>query len=232
MEQVTLRAEPGRATGSRVARRLRREGKVPAVVYGRGLEATSVAIDQRDLYAALHTEAGVNALINLEVGDGAYLTVAREIQLHPVRGDVVHLDFVQISLTETITAEVGVEFEGVPYGVREQGGIVETVRSVVEIEALPTDIPDEIVINIQQLEVGDSVKLGDLPDLAGVTYLDDPDSTIATVVVPRAVVEEVEEEEELELVEGEELEEGEVPEEAAEAEEGAPASPGADREQG
>ena len=96
MEQVTLRAEAGREPGSRSSRRLRRTGRVPAIVYGRGLETTSIDVDRRDLYGVLHTEAGLNALINLEVGKKEYLTVAREVQRHPVRGEITHLDFIQI----------------------------------------------------------------------------------------------------------------------------------------
>ena len=212
MEQVSLRAETGRTLGSRPSRRLRREGAVPAVVYGRGLEPVSVAVNRRDLYGALHTEAGLNALINLEVGKDAFLTVAREIQRDPVRGEIVHLDFLQISLDETIQAEVGIEYLGEPAGVVE-GGIVETVRTSVMIEALPTAIPSSIALDISGLSIGDSASVVDLPELEGVSYVDDPESTLVTVTVPAAVEAE---EEALEGEEGEEIE-GEAAEgEAAE----------------
>ncbi len=202
MEQVSLRAETGRTKGSRPSRRLRREGAVPAVVYGRGLEPVSVAVNRRDLYGALRTEAGLNALINLEVGKDEFLTVAREIQRDPVRGEIVHLDFLQISLDETIQAEVGVEYLGEPAGAAE-GGIVETIRTVVLIEALPTAIPSSITLDISELNIGDSLSVVDLPELEGVLYVDDPESTLVTVTVPAAVVAE---EEEVEGEEGEEIE--------------------------
>jgi large subunit ribosomal protein L25 len=218
MEQVSLRAETGRSSGSRASRRLRRQGRVPAVVYGRGSSPVSVAVESRALYGVLHTEAGLNALINLEVGGDQYLTVAREIQRDPVRGEITHLDFIQISLDETIQAEVSIDFVGDPVG-RAEGGVVETLRNVAVIEALPTAIPPSITIDISELSIGDSASISDLPELEGVAYLDDPDTTLATVTLPAAVpvVEEVEEVEEGEEIEGEV--EAEAAGEAPEAEE-------------
>ena len=186
MEQVTLRGEIGRVHGSRSARRLRRDGRVPAIVYGHGLETRSVAVDRRDLYAALHTEAGFNALISLQVEDDEYLTVAREVQRHPVRGDILHLDFIRISLDENIEAEVPVEFIGIPVGVREAKGIVETPHSSVVVSALPTAIPSHITIDISELQIGDFARVSDLPDLPGVTYVSDPTTLLVMVTVPAA----------------------------------------------
>ena len=186
MEQVTLRGETGRVHGSRSSRRLRRDDRVPAIVYGHGLEARSVAVDRRDLYAALHTEAGFNALINLQVEDGEYLTVAREVQRHPVRNDIIHLDFIRISLDENIEAEVPVEFIGIPVGVREAKGIVETPHSSVVVSALPTAIPSHITIDISELQIGDFARVSDLPELPGVTYVSDPTTLLVMVTVPAA----------------------------------------------
>jgi large subunit ribosomal protein L25 len=191
MEQVTLRGETGRVLGSRSSRRLRRDGRVPAVVYGHGLTALSVAVDRRDLYTALHTEAGLNALINLQVEGEDYLTVAREVQRHPVRGDIVHLDFIRISLDENIEAEVPVEFTGIPIGVREQKGIVETVHASVVVSCLPTAIPSHITIDISELRVGDSARVADLPELPGVTYVTDSDHLLVMCVIPAAAQVEV-----------------------------------------
>lgn len=209
MEQVSLRAETGRLTGSRNSRRLRRVGRVPAVVYGRGLSARPIAVGRRDLYGVLHTEAGLNAVINLEVDGDKYITVAREIQRDPVRGEITHLDFLQISLDEAIEAEVGLELVGDPVGVRD-GGVVEHVRTSVHIEALPMAVPSSIVLDVAELGIGDSLSVGDLPELEGVTYLDDPEATVVTVTVPAVVptaeeleAELLEEELEGELAEGE-----------------------------
>ncbi len=208
MDQVTLRAEPGRPLGSRPSRRLRAGGLVPAVLYGRGLEPLAVSVEHAALRAALSTEAGLNAVINLDVDGAQHLTVARELQRDALRGDVKHLDFVKVSLTETILAEVIVHFTGEPIGVSEDGGVGETVRNTITVSALPTDIPSGIEVDVSELHLGDSVKLSDVPEIADVIFVDDPDGTLYTVIAPRAVVEEVVEEE---LVEGEEVE-GEVPE--------------------
>ncbi|HLA66907.1 MAG TPA: 50S ribosomal protein L25 [Acidimicrobiia bacterium] len=186
MDQVNLRAEPRMDYGTRTSRRLRRSGSVPAIVYGRGLDPVSVMVGQRDLYAALHTEAGTNALINLDVaGAKKFLTVAREIQRHPVRGEILHLDFINISLDEKIHAEVGLEFHGIPTGVKVDAGIVETVRSFVEVFALPLDIPAHIPFDISDMEVGDTLTIADLPVIAGVEYVDDPATTLLNVIIPR-----------------------------------------------
>ena len=224
MDQVSLRAEQRDRIGTRPAKRLRGAGKVPAVLYGRGLDPQTLTVDRRDLYAALHTEAGANALINLEV-EGTkkpYLTVAREIQRHPVRGEVAHLDFISISLDEKITAEVGIEFLGTPMSVREEGALVETIRNSVTVEALPLDIPAHIQLDISEMALNDTLKVVDLPAVENVEYLDDPEASVVTVIIPRIIEPEEPEAAEGELLEGEEGEllEGEEGE-AAEGE-GAP----------
>ncbi len=212
MDQITLRAEAGRQTGTRPSRRLRRQGNVPAIVYGRGIDAINVAVDRRELYAALTTEAGLNALINLEVGKDVHLAVAREVQRHPVRGEITHLDFIKISLDEVIEAEVGIEFIGIPTGVGEDGGIVETLHTSVMVSSLPTAIPSHIPAYIESLGVGDTFTVAMLDAIEGVEILSDPDMPLATIVIPAILV--VEEPEE--ALEGEEVLEGE---EAAEGEE-------------
>lgn len=226
MEQVTLRAQPRAVFGTRPSKRLRREGLVPATVYGSDANAKSITVDGRELYSALHTEAGRNALINVDIeGDEKVLAVAREVQRHPVRGDVIHLDLIQISLDTAISAEVAVEYIGTPIGVREDGGFVEAVASTVNIEALPTNIPGSIVVNIENLYTHDTLKVSDLPEIEGVVYTDDLDRPLVTVLLPRveeevAVLTEFDEdgmpiEPSEEGEEGEEREEGEAAEEEA-----------------
>ncbi len=216
---ITLRARQGRPTGSRSSRRMRLEGQVPAVAYGRDLEPVTIAVDARELHAALHTEAGLNALINLEIeGGGTQLTMAKQLQRHPVRGDIIHVDFVTISLTEAVRADVPIVLQGEPVGVVE-GGIVETVRATVDIEALPTDIPPNIAVDISHLEVGSTLTVADLPELSGVAYLEDPTAAVVTITLPAAVLAEEEEEVlEEELLEGEEAPEEAPAEGAPEAE--------------
>jgi large subunit ribosomal protein L25 len=184
MEQVNLRAERRQGAGTRPSRRLRAEGDIPAVLYGRGLDSTPLTVSKRDLYSVLHTDAGTNALINLEVGSDKFLTVARELQRHPVRGEIIHLDFINISLTEKIHAEVGIEFLGEPAGTKD-GGIVDTIRNSVMISALPMEIPAHIQLDISALEVGETLTVASLPVIEGVEYLEDDESPLVSVVIPR-----------------------------------------------
>jgi large subunit ribosomal protein L25 len=213
MQQETLRAQKRVSSGSRPARRLRREGQVPAIVYGRDLDTVSLRVSDRDLYSILHTEAGLNALINLEIEDGgSVLTVAREVQRDPVRGDITHLDFIKVSLDEEIEAEVSLQLVGTPIGVREDQGLVEAIETTLMIRALPTQIPNAVELDIADLSVGDGLKVADLPQIEGVTYLADEEAPLVTILAPTVVEEEVAEEL-LEGLEGEELEgvEGEAP---------------------
>lgn len=187
MEQVTLSAQTRSAIGTRASRRLRRQGLVPATVYGKNAEAKSITVNGRDLYTTLHTEAGRNALINIDIeGDEKLLVVAREVQRHPVRGEVIHLDLIEISLDVAIAAEVGIDFVGTPVGVRADGSFVETISATVNITALPTNIPSSIVVNIEDMATGDTLKVSDLPAIEGVEYTDDIDRPLVTVLLPRA----------------------------------------------
>lgn len=222
MEQVSLRAETGRVPGSRSSRRLRREGRIPAVVYGHDIDPMNVAVDARELYGALHTEAGTNALITLEVEGGEeILTMARVVERHPFRSEYRHVDFQKIALTETITTEVPIHFEGEPVGVRE-GGVFSPRRTSVQIEAVVTQIPGHVELDISAVELGESLRVSDLPEIEGVTYLEDPEGVVMSVTHPAAEIEEPEPE----AVEGEELPEGEVAE-GEEAPEGEAAEEGA-----
>lgn len=217
---ITLRAHTGRAKGSRASRRLRRQGLVPATVYGHGLDPLTVAVDHRELTAALHTEAGLNVIISLDVeGDKTYTTLARQLQRHPFRAEINHLDFLQISLTEKVQGEVSIDFVGEPIGVKDSGGILETIHTTVTVEALPTDFPSSIEVDVSELDVHDTITLASLPTIEGVEYVDDPDTPLASVSLPAAVLAEDEEPEEGE--EGFEGEEGEDGEESEGEDDGA-----------
>lgn len=199
MSQVSLRAQAGRKPGSRESRRLRRTGQVPAVVYGSDLQPVSVQVDAHDLHVALHTEAGSNAIISLEIEGGDTLTtMARVIERHPFRNEYRHVDFITVDLTKKVHAEVAVHFEGTPMGVKD-GGVFSPQRTHVAIEVLPTEIPPYIELDVSEVELGGSLRIADLPEVEGVVYLDEPDAVIMSVTVPAAEVEE-----EIEGEEGEE----------------------------
>jgi len=206
MAQVTLKADTGRGTGSRPARRLRSTGLVPAVVYGQGEKPSHVAVDHHDLVQALHTEAGANVVVNLEVdGASAVPTLVRSIDRHPYKSLIRHVDFVRISLTEKIEVEVTLHFVGTPIGQRE-GGVLIPSRNSVQIEALPTEIPAAIEVDVSALDINDHLRVSDLPPLENVTILDDPEEMLVSVSVPAAEPEPEPEPEEGEAEEGEEAE--------------------------
>ena len=192
MSEVTLRAETGRITGTRPSRRLRRQGMVPATLYGQDTDSVSIAVNARELRNVLGTDAGINAVVLLRVGKEIHTSLARQIQRHPTMGDITHLDFVKISLTDRVDAVVSIELVGDPIGVREDGGIVETVSNAVNVHTLVTAIPESIQIDISGLGAGDSVRMADLPALSGVEYLDDPDQPIVTISLPAAALVEAE----------------------------------------
>lgn len=221
MSEVSLRAYAGRQPGSRESRRIRRQGLVPAVVYGPKVEPVPVVVDAHDLQTALHTDAGTNAIIHLQIEDGDTITtMARAIEKHPFRNEYRHVDFVTIDLTKKVHAEVAIHFEGTAAGVME-GGVFSPQRTSVRVEVLPTNIPQFIELDISGVEIGGSLRIEDLPEVEGLAYLEDPNAVVMSVTLPAAEIEEPEPDEELEaLLEGEEVgvEEGEEPEEAAEAE--------------
>lgn len=190
MQQVTLQAEKRVTSGSRASNRLRREGRVPGVVYGKTVDTQPVHVAERDLYGVLHTEAGLNAVIEIDVEGTPVLTVAREVQRHPVNGSIEHLDFIEVRLDTEIEAEVGIEYLGTPVGVRDEGAIVEMIENSVTIRALPNAIPSSIEVSIAELRLGDTLKVSDLPEIDGVTYEVEADHPLLTVVAPAAEVEE------------------------------------------
>lgn len=208
MSQVSLRAQAGRKPGSRESRRIRRTGQVPAIVYGSELDPIPVQVDSHDLHVVLHTDAGTNAIINLEIDGGKTLTtMARVIERHPFRNEYRHIDFVTVDLSQKITAEVALHFEGAPAGVRE-GGVFSPRRTSVQVEVLPTEIPAFIELDVSEVEIGGSLRVEDLPEIEGVEYLEDPEAVLMSVTTPAAEIEEPEPELE-EFEEGMELEEGE-----------------------
>jgi len=202
--------------GSRAARRLRRDGRVPGVVYGGGDEPQGFDADARELRIAL---AGSGAVMDLSV-DGAKATpvVLKEAQRDPVRGETIHVDLLRVRLDEEIGAVVPLELHGVEDapGVKE-GGVLEQITRELNVQALPTAIPESIVHEIGEMQIGETIMLSAITAPAGVTLLDDPEETVVATLSPPKLQAEVEEEieAETELV-GEGAEEGE----AAAAEEG------------
>jgi large subunit ribosomal protein L25 len=195
--QITVEERAER--GSRAVRRLRRDGFVPGVVYGGGAgDCTSFKVNGRELWQAMHLGA---QLYDLKVGGGkARPVIVKDQQRHPVRDELLHIDLLEVRLDETIQTPVPVELHGVEEapGVKE-GGVLEHVTRELNIEALPTDIPERIDVDVSHLDAAGTMHLSEIRAPAGVTFLDDPEETIiATITVPTEVVEpEIEEETEL-----------------------------------
>lgn len=182
-DQVTLAAAPRDGGGKGEARRLRRAGRVPAIAYGSNLDATPVSVDSLELYHVLHTDAGLNALIRLQLDGDTHLTLARELQRHPVRREIQHVDFVVIDRSRKVTVDVPLNLAGEAPGA-DEGGVVDQVQFTVSVEVLPLDVPDNLSLDISDMQVGDVKRLGDLDLPDGVDLLDDPDRTVVSVYVP------------------------------------------------
>ena len=214
--ELKLVAERREGTGKGVARKLRAAGRVPAVVYGQGMDAAAVSVDAKDLYHVLHA-GGANVLLDLVVDGKGLLALARDVQRDHIHGRFVHVDFLAVSRTEKITIQVPVRVVGESVGVK-AGGVLEHHLWEIEAECLPSDVPEAIDADITELQVGDSIKVAQLVAPGGVTILSSEDELVLAVVPPQArEVEEVAAEEaELEAA----AEEGEAPAEAASSEEG------------
>lgn len=191
MSDVKLSVEPRTLFGSGPSGRYRREGKVPATVYGLDSDPQSVLCNGRELERILHGASGANTLITLNLGDGDALALARQIQRHATRGDLVHVDFVRISRTIAVTAEVPLHLEGEAPGSR-QGGLLEQLLFSVTVEAMPGNIPNELVIDVSTLELGDQIHVSDLKVATGVEIQQEADALVAQVAIPRGLGDEEE----------------------------------------
>ncbi len=209
MEQVKLEAqhrEPGRKSA---ARALRRQGLVPGVVYGRGHDPVHLSVDARTLLHTLRQHRGASVLFDLTVGGespGNVAAIIKELQADPISDELLSVDFQWVSLTEEITVTVPVHLEGLAEGVQ-AGGVLDQSLYEVEVSCLPTNMPEELVLHVEALGIGDSLHVSDLVPPEGTTILTSPDEITVTVRPPTLVVEpEPEVEEEAEPVEGEEVE--------------------------
>ncbi len=202
-DDIILEAETGRPTGSPASRRLRATGKIPAVLYGRGAEPAPISIEWRALRSALTTDKGLNALLTLRIGSQRTKAIVKEMQRHPVRRDVLHVDFLAVDVDKPITTDVPLVVEGEPEKVIRDDGVVEQILNVLIVTAKPDAIPGHIAVDVSDLEIGQHITVGDLQLPAEVTTEADPEETIVTAKLTSLALAEEEEEE------GEEGEEAE-----------------------
>ncbi|MEC8334600.1 MAG: 50S ribosomal protein L25, partial [Actinomycetota bacterium] len=216
MADLVLNTEEKTTIGSRSSRRLRRDGKVPGVLYGLGQDPEIFSVDYGDLRGALNTDAGLNALIQLSVNGTNQLSILKTLQRHPVKDEVIHVDFVRVDPNQELAVEVPIVLEGVAKKVTDQNGMVDQTMFSLSVLSLPDSIPNELTANVSELEINDAIRVSDVVLPEGVRTEVDPEEAIAVGTVTRSTMESMAAEEAAEI-EGDEEMEGETSEETDEA---------------
>jgi len=203
MAEIKLKATTGRTLGTGPSKRIRVEGKVPGVVYGLDADPIPVTVDWKPLREALTTDAGLNALIDLDIDGDVALTIVKELQRHPIKGNVIHLDFLRVSADAEISVDVPIVLTGEAEKVERANGTIDHLLFSLTISAKPADIPNEITIDISELEIDGHIRVGDLPLPAGVsTEVDDEEVVVVAQAESIAVEEPVAAAEGAEAAEG------------------------------
>jgi large subunit ribosomal protein L25 len=219
-ERIRLEVSEREKRGSAEARRLRKQGLIPGVLYGKGKPAHAICVPERELRRVLTGPGGLHAILDvaIEGQKTTHASILKDYQQDPLRGHISHVDFHEVRLDQPIQAAVTVQLVGEPAGAKE-GGVLSQVQREVNVQALPMEVPEHLELDVSEMAIGDTLRLADLTAPEGVTFLDDPDETVlATLTLPTR---EVEPEEVVE--EGEEVPEGEAP--AEERPEGAADQP-------
>ncbi len=208
MSELLLSAETGRMEGTRPSRRLRREGKVPAVVYGLGIDPVTVSVGWPELREVLTTDLGLNALVTLDIEGDQLLAVVKDLQRHPVRRDVIHVDFMRVTEDQMIEVEVPIVLEGEARNVTMYDGMIDQSMYTMTVSVRPADAPEQIVVDVTDLELGETIKVSDISLPAGTESAMDPDETIAIALITRSTREAMRQAEAAEAGEGVEGEGG------------------------
>ena len=212
MSETVLQAEAGRRAGSSDARRLRTEGKIPAVVYGHGMDPLPVSVDRRELRQALSGAAGMNTILDLTVDGTVYPALIKDIQRHPVKRSVQHIDFIQVNLNEEIVVSIPIHLEGEAKDVSAHGGLVDLAMQELQVRTTPRNIPDGVTIDVSEMTMDTVIRVEDIPLPSGVSAEADADAPVVTVLTMRTPVLDAEEaaaeEAAAEAAEGEGAEDG------------------------
>ena len=190
MASANLSASARDNGGKGTARKLRSEGRVPAIVYGHGRDPQALSINTRELEKLLDHISAESTVIDLDIDGKASRTLIREIQRHPFRRQILHVDFQELVAGEKISVSIPIVLMGVPDGVRMDGGILDQTMRELEIEVDPANIPNHVEVDVTKLTIGSSVHVRDIPLPDGVEVLDDEDASVCVVAAPRAVIEE------------------------------------------
>jgi large subunit ribosomal protein L25 len=186
MPEIVVTAESRTESGKNANRRLRIKGLIPGVVYGAKKETLPVSVSPKDIGTVLKSASGENTLFDLDLKGGRRKVILKEFQREPLKGRLLHVDFYEVALDKKIEVKVPVEIVGVPVGVKTQGGILDFVTRELEIECLPTEIPDKISIDVTGLELGKHLRVSDLQVPDRVVVLTEPGIVVVHVVAPRA----------------------------------------------
>ena len=188
MTETVLQAETGRRAGSSDARRLRTEGKIPGVVYGHGMDPLPVSVDRRELRQALSGAAGMNTILDLTVDGTVYPSLIKDIQRHPVKRNVQHIDFIQVNLNEEIVVSIPIHLEGEAKEVSAHNGLVDLTMQELQVRTTPRNIPDGITIDVSDMTMDTVIRIEDLPLPSGVVAEGDPEAPVVTVLTMRTPV--------------------------------------------
>ena len=188
MSEVTLTAETGRSSGKGPARRARAEGRIPAVIYGGGEPADAVTFDRAELQRALGTKAGRNALIRVELEGDSFLTLVREIQQHPIRRDITHVDLLKVDPTKPVEMDIPIRLVGEAKKVTVMGGMTEQRLNTLRVRVRPDQIPPYIDVDISDMRLDRSLLVKDVPMPEGVVCLTSPQQAVVTAELTRAAV--------------------------------------------
>jgi len=186
MSETVLQAEVGRRAGSSDARRLRADGKIPAVVYGHGMDPISVSVDRRELRQALSGAAGMNTILDLTVDGTVYPSLIKDIQRHPVKRSVQHIDFIQVNLNEEVVVSIPIHLEGEAKDVSANGGLVDLSMQELQVRTTPRNIPDSVIIDVSEMTMDTVIRVEDIPLPSGVAAEADADAPVVTVLTMRA----------------------------------------------
>jgi large subunit ribosomal protein L25 len=186
MPEIVVAAHERSETGKNVNRRLRAQGLIPGVLYGASKAPVPVSVSPKEIGTILRSSSGENTLFDLDLAGTRRKVILKEFQVEPLKGRLLHADFFEVALDRTLEVSVPVELQGVPVGVKVQGGIVDFVTRELDVECLPTDIPEKITVDVSGLELGKHLRVSDLQFPSKVTVLTDSDVVIVHVVAPRA----------------------------------------------
>lgn len=204
---LIIKGEKRSRFGKNASRKLRREGKVPAILYGKGEPGIPLVLDKKDIFEILRSETGENTLFKTSFDSGSWDTMIKDVQVDPVSDEILHVDLIQIAMDKAVRVSVPVLITGEAVGVKTEGGFVDVITREVEVECLPQIIPEHIEVDISALHLHQSIKIEEITPPPDVEIMDDPQSVVVLIEAPtKEEVVEVEEEEVEVMVEGEEPE--------------------------